>query len=123
MDRHEPTPWPRWRTLLAVLALRYLCHAAALLLILPHEMQPGAALPDLLLRHVPYVDWLARWNYVFWVLCYIPPALWIAWKDRQLFLRLVVQDPAGVGRRPCGLELAERGYGGEGPRDALEGRG
>ncbi len=94
MDRHEPTPWPRWRTLLAVLALRYLCHAAALLLILPHEMQPGAALPDLLLRHVPYVDWLARWNYVFWVLCYIPPALWIAWKDRQLFLRLVVTDGA-----------------------------
>ena len=94
MKWHGKTSWPRWRTLVAVLALRYLCHALALLLILPHEMQPGSALPDLLLRHVPYVDWLARWNYLFWVLCYIPPALWIAWKDPQLFIRLVLTDGA-----------------------------
>jgi hypothetical protein len=92
MDRTaKPTP-PFWMLLGAVLVFRYLCHGIALLLILPHEMQPGFQLPDLLLRHVPYVDALARWNYILWILCYIPPALWIAWKDRPLFIRLVVTD-------------------------------
>jgi len=90
----ETTRWPRWLTLLTVLALRYLCHAVALALILPHEMQPGAPLPDLLLRHLPYVDWLARWNYVLWILCYLPPAVWLARKDWPLFLRLVATDGA-----------------------------
>lgn len=85
---------PPWVLLLAVLAFRYLCHAIALLLILPHEMAPAGALPDMLLRHIPYVDWLARWNYVLWILCYIPPALWIGWKDRQLFVRLLITDAA-----------------------------
>jgi hypothetical protein len=94
MNNNGKKYWPHWLILLAVLALRYLCHAIALLLILPHEMQPGSQLPDLLLRHMPYVDWLARWNYVIWLLCYVPPALWIAFKDRQLFLRLVITDGA-----------------------------
>jgi hypothetical protein len=88
------TPWPRWGILAAVLALRYLCHALALLLILPHEMQPGSPLSDLLLQHLPYVDWLARWNYVLWLLCYVPPALWIGWRDWDLFIRLVITDGA-----------------------------
>lgn len=92
MNPNEPKPRPLWLILLAVLAFRYLCHAAALLLILPNEMQPGSALPDLLLRHVPYVAVLARWNYVLWLLCYIPPALWIGRQDRELFIRLVVTD-------------------------------
>lgn len=88
------SPKPSWRTVLAVVALRYLCHGLALLLILPHELRPGVALPDLVLQHMPYVDWIARWNYFLWVLCYIPPALWIAWKDRPLFIRLVLTDGA-----------------------------
>jgi len=92
MNPNEPKPRPLWLILLAVLAFRYLCHAAALLLILPNEMQPGSALPDLLLRHVPYVAVLARWNYVLWLLCYIPSALWIGRQDRELFIRLVVTD-------------------------------
>jgi hypothetical protein len=92
MHSNEKTSWPPWLTLVAVLALRYLCHGIALLLILPHEMQPGATLPDMLLRHIPYVECLARWNYVLWLLCYIPPAIWIALKDRQVFLRLVITD-------------------------------
>jgi hypothetical protein len=92
MNRNEKTSWPPWLILLAVLGFRYLCHGIALLLILPHEMQPGGALPDLLLRHVPYVEWLARWNYVLWMLCYIPSAVWIGWKDRQVFLWLVITD-------------------------------
>jgi hypothetical protein len=92
MNVNEKTPWPQWMILVAVLLFRYLCHGIALLLILPHEMQPGSVLPDMLLRHIPYVDWLARWNYVLWILCYIPPALWIARKNPQVFLRLVITD-------------------------------
>jgi hypothetical protein len=94
MDSTGKRPWPRWILLPGVLALRYLVHGIALALILPHELQPGQPLPDLVLRHMPYVDWLARWNYVLWLLCYIPPALWIAWRDRRLFIRLVWTDAA-----------------------------
>ena len=92
MNRTGKSSLSPWLILLGVLALRYLCHAVALLLILPHEMQPGVALPDALLPHIPYLPWVARWNYVLWLLCYIPPALWIAWKDRPLFIRLVLTD-------------------------------
>jgi hypothetical protein len=94
MDRNEKTSPPLWLILLVVLVLRYLCHGIALLLILPHEMQPAVVLPDVLLQHVPYVDWLARWNYALWILCYIPPALWIGWKNPQLFIRLIITDAA-----------------------------
>jgi hypothetical protein len=92
MHSTEKMSWPQWLIILGALSLRYLCHAVALLLILPHEMQPGGALPDLLMRHIPYLGWAARWNYVLWVLCYIPSALWIGRKDPQLFLRLVITD-------------------------------
>jgi hypothetical protein len=92
MNSNEKTTRPQWLVLCAVLGFRYLCHAIALLLILPHEMQPGSALPDMLLHHIPYVEWLARWNYVLWLLCYIPSALWIGRKNRQVFIRLVVTD-------------------------------
>lgn len=64
------------------------------MLILPHEMTPTVPLPDKLLAHIPYVEGIARWNYVLWILCYIPPALWIASKDRNLFIRLVITDGA-----------------------------
>lgn len=92
MDDPEKTSRPWWLILLVALVFRYSCHAVALMLILPHEMRPGTVLPDLLMNHIPYVEWLARWNYVLWLLCYIPPALWIGWKDPRLFLRLVVTD-------------------------------
>lgn len=85
---------PIWRPLTGLLLFRYLCHALALMLILPHEMTQTVPLPDKLLTHIPYVEGIARWNYVLWILCYIPPALWIASKDRKLFIRLVVTDGA-----------------------------
>jgi hypothetical protein len=94
MNRSGKTSWPLWRLLVALVVFRYLCHALALLLILSHELRPGAPLPDLLLEHVPYLAGVARWNYVLWLLCYIPPALWIGWKDRDLFVQLVVTDGA-----------------------------
>jgi len=77
-----------------VLALvaRYACHALMLLVVLLHEPTAAPTLPDLILSRVPYVDGLARWNYILWILCYIPGAIYIGWRDRKLFLRLVVLD-------------------------------
>nr|WP_320132913.1 phosphatase PAP2-related protein [uncultured Holophaga sp.] len=83
---------PFWLLVALALVLRYACHALMLLAVLWHEGTPAPGLHDLVLSHVPYVDLLARWNYLLWLLCYIPGALWIGWKDRQLFLRLVLLD-------------------------------
>ena len=66
MDRNGKTSPPLWLILIMVLVIRYLCHGIALLLILPHEMQPGGVLPDLLLRHTPYVEWLAPMKWRVW---------------------------------------------------------
>lgn len=86
--------WAFWRLLGGLLVLRYLCHALMLLPVLAHERVPAPTLPDLVLAHVPYVPWVARWNYVLWILCYVPPAVWIGLRDRRLLVRLVVTDGA-----------------------------
>lgn len=74
------------------LVARYACHALMLLLVLLHERTAAPTLPDLILSHVPYVESLARWNYPLWILCYIPGAIYIGWRDRSLLLRLIVVD-------------------------------
>ena len=84
--------FPFWVQLAGVLVVRYGCHALMLLSVLAHENVPAPTLPDLLLSHVPYVPLIARWNYVLWLLCYVPPAIWIGIRDRRLFLRLLVTD-------------------------------
>ena len=94
MDSPPPRPrrYPFWAQLSALLVLRYACHALMLLPVLAHEAVAAPALPDLVLQHVPYVPLIARWNYVLWLLCYVPPAIWIGLRDRQLFLRLLLTD-------------------------------
>ena len=84
--------WRFWGLLSGLLVLRYLCHALMLLPVLVHEAMPAPTLPDLVLARVPYLPLIARWNYVLWLLCYLPPAIWIGFRDRRLFLRLVVTD-------------------------------
>jgi len=81
-----------WALVAGALALRYLCHAVMLLPVLAHEAVPAPTLRDLVLLHVPYMPMVARWNYVIWLLCYLPPALWVGCRDRRLFLRLVLTD-------------------------------
>jgi len=81
-----------WALLILALVVRYACHALMLLVVLLHEHTPAPGLRDLVLSHVPYVESLARWNYTLWILCYIPGAIYIGWRDRALFLRLVVLD-------------------------------
>jgi hypothetical protein len=90
--------WADWRRLLAILAaaivLRYLCHCLMLLPVLCNELRPAPSPPDLLLAQVPFVPWIARWNYVIWLLCYAPPAIYLLWRDERLFVRFVILDGA-----------------------------
>jgi uncharacterized membrane protein (DUF373 family) len=83
---------PFWRVLLPLFVFRYACHALMLLPVLLNERLPAPSLPDRILSHVPFVPWVGRWNYVLWLLCYVPPAIWIGLKDRRVFVRLVITD-------------------------------
>ncbi|HNX31180.1 MAG TPA: phosphatase PAP2-related protein [Holophaga sp.] len=91
LRRHQG-PASFWGLLAVVLVARYACHALMLLVVLLHEGVPAPALPDLVLSWVPYHEGLARWNYILWILCYVPGALYIGWRDRDLFLRFLVLD-------------------------------
>jgi len=83
-----------WSLLALALVLRYTCHALMLLVVLVHEHTAAPTLPDLILSHVPYIEPLARWNYTLWILCYIPGAVYLGFRDRRLLLRLIVVDGA-----------------------------
>ena len=80
------------RVLLPLLVFRYACHALMLLPVLANERVAAPALHDLILARMPLVPWIARWNYVLWLLCYVPPAIWIGFRDRRLFIRLLITD-------------------------------
>ncbi|HWQ10695.1 MAG TPA: phosphatase PAP2-related protein [Holophaga sp.] len=81
-----------WGLLAVALVARYACHALMLLVVLDHERTPAPVLPDLILARVPYVDAVARWNYLLWLLCYVPGALYLGWRNRSLFLRFLLLD-------------------------------
>jgi hypothetical protein len=99
-DTQDPiAPWMRgWRSLLLILAgaivFRYACHCLMLIPVLCNELRPAPSPPDLLLDHVPFVPWVARWNYLLWLGCYLPPALYLLHRDRRLFVRFVILDGA-----------------------------
>ncbi len=73
----------------AALAARYLAHSIMLFLALLHERVPGKKLHDALLDVTPYVAVIARFNYIIWLLCYIPVALWLWKKDRRRFIHFL----------------------------------
>jgi hypothetical protein len=87
-----------WRGLLAILgiaiAFRYACHCLMLIPVLCNELRPAPSPPDLLLAHVPYVKWVADRNYWIWLACYVPPAVYLLFRDRRLFVRFVILDGA-----------------------------
>jgi len=87
-----------WRRLLLILAgaivFRYVCHCLMLIPVLSNELRPAPSPPDLFLAHVPFLPWVARWNYLMWIACYLPPALYLLYRDRRLFVRFVILDGA-----------------------------
>ena len=76
-----------WRRLLLILAgaivFRYVCHCLMLIPVLSNELRPAPSPPDLFLAHVPFLPWVARWNYLMWIACYLPPALYLLYRDRR----------------------------------------
>lgn len=56
------------------------------------EARPAPSLPDLVLSHVPYVPWVDRWNYVIWVVAYLPVAVTLLWVDVARFIRYMVSS-------------------------------
>lgn len=91
-------PLSGWKPLLLIVAgaivFRYACHCLMLIPVLCNELRPAPSPPDLLLAHVPFVPWVGRWNYVLWLACYLPPAIYLLRRDRALFVRFVILDGA-----------------------------
>jgi PAP2 superfamily C-terminal len=103
MKRMEAEPLLRpgqpeypWRVffgyLAAAIAFRYLCHSLMLIPVLLNELRPAPTVPDLILGIVPRLNWLSRINYYLWIACYFPPALYILYRDRRLFVRFIILD-------------------------------
>ncbi len=96
------------RPLLAI-AFRYACFCAMVWMTLLAEVRPAPTLPDAVLAYVPYVPWVDRWNYVAWVLAYIPVAVWLWRKDAERFVRYMVS--AGLLALVRGLCILATGLG------------
>lgn len=71
------------------LAWRYAAHAAMVAIALANEPRAAPHLPDLVLDHVPYVAWVARWNYWIWLALYAPIAIALWRADRRAFVRFL----------------------------------
>lgn len=90
-----PGRYGRWRLRLAgavgaVFAFRYACFAAMTAMALWAEARPAPHLPDLVLAHVPYMEEVRDWNYVVWLLSYVPVALTLLWLAPRRFCRYMV---------------------------------
>ncbi len=78
--------------MVASVVFRLLAWALALWLILFAEPRASPSLPDALLPHIPYVEWIARYNYVLWLAGYVPIALWLGWLDSKRFIRYMISS-------------------------------
>jgi hypothetical protein len=67
-----------------------------------NEARPAPTLPDTVLALIPRSDFVLRWNYHLWLLCYLPPALWLWRRDRDAFVHfLYVGGLASLLRGVC----------------------
>ncbi len=73
----------------AALVWRYACHGLMLGLALANEARPAPSLPDRVLDALPYVEWIARYNYHLWIAAYLPVALWLWRADRAAFVHFL----------------------------------
>lgn len=69
------------------LGFRFGCFAAMVWMALLAEARPAPTLPDAVLSRIPYVAWVDRYNYVLWVVAYVPIAAALLWKDAARFCR------------------------------------
>ncbi len=74
------------------LAFRVACYFAMMWMALWAEARSAPRLPDAVLEWVPYVPWVDRYNYILWLVAYVPVALWLLAKDSERFIRYMVSS-------------------------------
>lgn len=91
------------------LVFRYVCYAVMVWLALWAEARSAPTLPDVVLAQVPYVEWVARWNYLLWVAAYVPIAIAFFFTDGRRFVRYMVTS--GLVALARGVCIAVTGLG------------
>ncbi len=98
-----------WLRALGALAFRLAAYDAMLFLALYAEARAAPTLPDPVIAWVPYVDVVARYNYLLWLLAYVPVALVLLFRDGDRFIRYMVT--AGVLALVRGVCIVATGLG------------
>ena len=91
------------------LAFRVTCYFTMMWMALWAEARSAPPLPDAVLAWVPYVPWVDRYNYILWLVAYVPVALWLLAKDAERFIRYMVS--AGLIALVRGLCIMATGLG------------
>jgi hypothetical protein len=76
-----------WARVAASFFFRLACYEVMVWLALWAEARPAPTLPDALLSYVPYVSWVDRYNYLLWIVAYVPIALALLRADAERFIR------------------------------------
>ena len=101
------------------LVFRYACYGVMVWLALWAEARPAPTLPDVVLEHVPYVAWVDRWNYIVWIVAYVPVAIAFFFTDGARFVRYMVSS--GLVALVRGVCIAVTGLGPiSGPLDLVD---
>ncbi len=90
-------------------AFRAACYSVMVVMVLWAEGRPAPHLPDLVIDHLPYVEWLDRNNYLLWLFSYVPVALALFWTDGERFVRYMVSS--GLVALVRGVCIAATGLG------------
>jgi len=110
-----------WAPILAAAAFRYACYAAMTALALWAERRPAPSLPDAVLDALPYVDWVARTNFVLWLALYLPLAVALLLSEPRRWIRYMVTG--GLVSLARGATIALTGLGAPDPARAGPGIG
>lgn len=76
----------------ASLVFRYACYGVMVWLALWAEARPAPTVPDFVLERVPYVAWVDRWNYILWIVAYVPIAIAFFFTEGPRFVRYMVSS-------------------------------
>ncbi len=93
----------------AALLFRAGAYAAMTAAAIWNERRPAPVLPDAVLAAVPYVDAVARANYVLWLVLTVPVAVAVLWLAPRRFVRMTVT--AGLVSLARGATLLMTGLG------------
>jgi hypothetical protein len=97
----------------AALLFRAGAYAAMTAAAIWNERRPAPPLPDAVLAAVPYVDAVARANYVVWLVFTVPVAVGVLWLAPRRFVRMTVS--AGLVSLARGATLLMTGLGAPAP--------